>query len=295
MKRDIDINAALRLGGGGVERPLAARRHRGVLATSHALDPRTQWIWKPQDIAADESIVGLAFADVPVHIAGDAGEHEVAADAAILLHPQRSTILTSSVMGNSRCLWLPWATVSEVEDGIQSPGQVLAMTPMLGGLRAFLGSILTERTEATPYSDYLLERILVEMAFGALIESVPGNIRGVREERLIDRARTLMLLRRGEPDFGVAELAQDLHVSTRQLQRTFAAADSSPADELRAMRVQMAAELLENSAYDSLTIAEIAMHAGFTSSAAMRRAFATRNLPMPARRRAEVAIDSEIV
>jgi transcriptional regulator GlxA family with amidase domain len=108
---------------------------------------------------------------------------------------------------------------------------------------------------------------------------------GARDVRPIDRARSLILLRRSEPDFGVAELAREMHMSTRHVQRVFALEHSSPADELRGMRLDLAQELLGDPAYDVLSISDVAGHAGFKTAAAMRRAFVSRELPLPGRTR----------
>ncbi|MFD5224642.1 helix-turn-helix domain-containing protein [Microbacterium sp. NPDC058342] len=280
----IDIAAVMRLLGHGNEHPTAARRHRSTLATKHVFDRGAVWNWKEQP-GSRSSVAGLIFADVPVRVDGEPDSITASPGEAAFLHPYRQVTLEAAEAGSAVCIWLPWDSLMEVEDGVQTPGRVMAATPLTSGLRAFLTSLLTQPSEPTLYTDYLVERVVVEMAFGALLESVPKNVAGARESRMIDRARSLMLMKRAEPDFGIAELARELHASTRHVQRMFAAEKSAPADELRGMRVDLANELLGNPAYDPLSIAEIAEHAGFKTAAALRRAFAARDLPLPSRTR----------
>ena len=278
----IDVAAVMRLLGDGGEHPVAARRHRGILATRHSFDRGAHWTWSAQR-KGTSAIAGLTFADVPMRVRSGDSDEIVDVGQASFLHPHRRVEVDSTASGTGTCVWLPWDALSEVESGVQTPGLVLSSTPLTAGLQAFLDSLLTQSEPPTLYTDYLVERIVAEMAFGVLLESVPKLVSGTTESRHVDRARSLMLMRRAEPGFGVAELAQELHMSTRQVQRIFAAEDSAPADELRGMRIELANELLGDPAYDALSLADIAMHAGFTSTAALRRAFAARGLTPPKR------------
>lgn len=282
----IDIAALMRQLGPGSEKPEAVCRHRSTLAASYTFDGGARWSWRRQPQGRD-ALAGLVFTDVPITVDGDLGVEQAEAGSAVFLHPHRDLHLSAEAGGMAIGVWLPWDSLLEVETGVQSPRQVLSPTPLTVGLRAFLTSLLVQPSDATPYTDYLVERVLAEMAFGALLESVPKNVAGARDDRPIDRARSLMLMRRAEGDFGVAELAREMHMSTRHLQRMFAAENSSPADELRGMRIDLANELLGDPAYDSLSISEIAMHAGLRTPSALRRAFAGRGLPLPARARSE--------
>ncbi|WP_309127804.1 AraC family transcriptional regulator [Microbacterium sp.] len=280
----IDVSAVLRLIGGDGGRPTAARRHRSILVTSHTFDGRADWMWNAQPEGGD-AIAGLAFADAPLRVRRGADVVEIAVGEASFLHPHRAATIETVAPGTGMSVWLPWDSLQEVENGVQTPGHVMSPTPLTAGLKAFLTSLLTQQETPTLYTDYLVERVVVEMAFGVLLESVPKNVSGARDSRSIDRARSLMLLRRSDPDFGVAELAGELHISTRHVQRLFAAENSSPADELRGMRIELANELLGDPAYDPLTVAELALHAGFKTPAALRRAFASRDLSLPDRAR----------
>ena len=284
MGSEIDVAAVLRLLGHAGERPLSARRHRSLLATRHGFDQSSAWDWHAQALN-QEAIAGIVFSETPITVRTATGDARAQSGEAIFLHPQRAARVNATAGGVGVCVWLPWADLAEVETGGQPPGAVITSTPLLAGLRAFLTSLLTQQETPTLYTDYLVERIVIEMAFGVLLESVPASALGARDERPVDRARALMLLRRADSEFGVAELASELHMSTRHVQRLFAAENSAPADELRGMRIELANELLGDPAYDPLTVAEIALHAGFATSGALRRAFSARGLPLPTRAR----------
>lgn len=284
MGNAIDVAAVMRLLGHGNETPTAARRHRSTLASAHVFERGARWAWDAQS-PSHEAIAGLVFADVPMCVHGDHGDESIVPGEAAFLHPYRAVGVEALRAGTGVCIWVPWDSLQEVEDGVQAPGHTMQSTPLTAGLRAFLTSLLTQHSEPTLYTDYLIERVVVEMAFGVLLESVPKNVAGSRDGRMIDRARSLLLMRRAEPNFGVAELAAELHVSTRQVQRAFAAENSTPAEELRGMRIDLVNELLGDPAYEPLSIGEIAEHSGFKTAAALRRAFAGRELSLPARAR----------
>lgn len=90
-----------------------------------------------------------------------------------------------------------------------------------------------------------------------------------------------MLLHREDPQFTIAELAAELHVSLRHLQRAFAKNGTTPGDALRRLRVEFAESLLRNPDYTVLTIEEIAAHSGFSSALQLRRALRAEGLPSP--------------
>lgn len=284
MGNAIDVAAVMRLLGHGSEHPTAARRHRSTLASAHVFEGGARWAWEGQT-RSHEAVAGLVFADVSMRVHGEHGSETIAPGEAVFLQPYREVRMEALRTGSGVCIWLPWDALQEVEDGVQAPGHVMQATPLTAGFRAFLTSLLTQQSEPTLYTDYLVERVVVEMAFGVLLESVPKNVAGARDGRMIDRARSLLLMRRAEPDFSVAELAVELHMSVRQVQRAFAAENSTPADELRGMRIDLANELLGDPAYDPLSIGEIAAHSGFKTAAALRRAFSVRELPLPVRAR----------
>lgn len=277
----IDARTAMRLLGERNEHPLVARRYRSVLATQHALEPATSWTWSAQPADGDEVAVML-IAAVPVTILDSDGEvKEVPPGALCFLHPHREMKLAAAGSGTAMCAWVPWYAVDEIQSGVGAPSAIVASSVLGRGLQAFLTSLLTQPSDPTVYTDYLVERLIVEMVFSVLVEAAPHVAVEGRKGSGIDRARSLMLVRRGERDFDVAALARDMHMSVRQLQRLFAAEGSAPAEELRRIRVELARELMSDADYAPLGIAEIAEHSGFADAAGLRRAFALAGLPSP--------------
>ncbi|MFB7843217.1 helix-turn-helix domain-containing protein [Microbacterium sp. NPDC056052] len=275
-----DVAAVMRLLGTERENPLVARRYRGVLATQHALSTRAEWRWSAQAADGDE-VAMLLIAAVPLQVTGGDGVPiEVAPGTLCFLHPNRTVKIEAIAAGTVMCAWAPWDALDEIESGMRAPGEVIPASIIGRGLQAFLTSLLTQHSEPTVYTDYLVERLIVEMVFSVLVEAAPRPVEG-RKGSDIDRARSLMLVRRAERDFGVAALARDMHLSVRQLQRMFAAENSTPAEELRRTRVELARELMRDADYAPLGISEIAEHAGFSDAAGMRRAFALSGLPSP--------------
>src|SRR5690606_34604385 len=176
----IDVVAVMRLQGHGGEHPTAARRHRSTMATEHVFHKGARWTWENQPRSHD-AVAGLLFADVPMLVRGEGDDEITAAGQAAFLHPHRRSSLEAMTAGASVCVWVPWDSLHEVEDGVQAPGQVMPSTPLTAGLRAFVTSLLNQQTEPTLYTDYLVERVIVEMAFGVLLESVPKNVIGARD------------------------------------------------------------------------------------------------------------------
>lgn len=281
MADAIDVSAVMRLLGRRGDHPLTALRYRSVLATHHLLDQDGQWWWGDQPDDGDE-VAGFMIGQQPLIVGSPGGASEELLPGTVgFLHPHRAAQIAADAKGEVMCLWVSWDALDEVESGVRAPSMIIPQSPLSKGLQAFLGSLLTQPVASTMYSDYLVERMLAEMAFGVLVEAAPRSLIEGRNQPAIDRARSLMLIRRSDPDFNVAVLAQEMHVSTRQLQRIFAAEQSSPADELRGLRVDLARELMSDPNYAPLRVEEIATHAGFSGSASLRRALAAAGLPSP--------------
>ncbi|WP_424936254.1 MULTISPECIES: helix-turn-helix domain-containing protein [Bacteria] len=274
---------ALKQGG---EVPLRTRRFRRVLVTSHVIESGMEWTWGAVE-GADDAYAGIVFPQGTMRLSTGRGEQDrVPADCAVFLHPARTHLLAAAEAPVAVvCVWVPWSALVEIEEGMRAPACIVPSTPLSAGLRSFLATLLVHPVAPTRYTDYLVERTLAEMAFGTLVEAAAKGADGHRAPRPIDRARSLMLVRREDPGFNVAELAAEMHMSTRHLQRLFAEDGSSPADELRRSRVELAKELLNDPTYSPLSVEEIAVHSGFGTAAGLRRAFSAFGLPTPGKAR----------
>lgn len=273
-----DLTRLLR---GERQHPIVALRYRSVLATQHVVGRDISWRWMPQEVDGTET-AALLVSSIPLEIRGAEGEpQEVPPGALVFLHPHRTASVSAVKAGTVMIAWVPWGELAEIESGVGAPMEVIAASALGRGLRAFLDSLLTQPSEPTLYTDYLVEQLITEMVFGVLVEAGPRTTIAGIEAPGIARARTLILIRRTEPEFGVAGLAQDLHMSVRNLQRLFALEGTTPADELRRARVDLAQELLANAGNAPLGIGEIAELAGFRDASALRRAFAWVGLATP--------------
>ena len=280
MEIVLDARATMLPRGVTQEQLDVARRFHGVLATGHTLQAGAEWWWPAGAADGEESAVML-IAEIPLAVLCDDGPRQQAPPGSLcFLRPHHDTRVIAVGSGTVMCLWVPWSALSEIEQVLPSRGEVIAPSPLGRGLEAFLSSLLTQDAESTAVTDRLVERLLAEMVFGVLVEAAPHVLHDGEAARL-ERARSLMLTRRAERDFGVVALARDMHMSVRQLQRLFAAEGSAPAEELRRIRVELARELMSDADCAPLGIAEIAAHSGFPDAAGLRRAFARSGLPSP--------------
>lgn len=178
-------------------------------------------------------------------------------------------------------VWLPPDALSELASSAAPEPSPIASSPLLTAVHSFASSLVTATQDSSGVARYAIERLLVEMAFGSLLEQHASEHLEVAAAPLIERARTVMMARRDDASFTPAQLSQDLHVSMRQLQRAFARERTTPLHALRRMRVELAESLLRNPQYDTLGIDEIARHSGFTSALQMRRALSAEKMPSP--------------
>ena len=178
-------------------------------------------------------------------------------------------------------VWLPPDALSELASASAPTPSPLANSPLLTAVHAFADSLVSATQDSSGVARYAIERLLVEMAFGSLLEQHSSEHLEVAAAPLIERARSVMMARRDDASFTPAQLSLDLHVSMRQLQRAFARERTTPLHALRRMRVELAESLLRNPQYDTLGIDEIARHSGFTSALQMRRALSAEKLPSP--------------
>lgn len=243
-----------------------AQEYRTAVVSAHRV--RTHgWRWTAQP--GERGLTALVFASEGGLAVGDTPP---ARRAGVLLHNMHSTTLRWTTDALATIVWLDTDAVLDTNVPPAPQPAVLPRTALVTGLHAFAESLSERPDVQTPVSDHIVERLLVEMAYGVLLEHRETDAAAFHAVRPMHRARMLMLLNRADPDYGLKELACDLHVSTRQLQRLFAKEGTSPAAELRNVRAELALSLLRDAQYDALTASQVATHAGFTNAAAMRRA-----------------------
>jgi AraC-like DNA-binding protein len=277
----VDVGAVTGLLRGERQGLTAALRFRNVLVTQHTFERRAAWHWSPQPLDGTETATILVASGPMVIQSAGQHEEEVPAGNLVFLHPYRAVSMTAAGSGQVTGVWVPWNALEEIESNMRAPEGRLPMSTLGRGFQSFVNALLTQPQGPTPHAEYFIEQLVAEMVFGVLLEAAfPLGLKG-RAASDIDVARSLLIARRADPDFDVTVLASEMHVSIRQLQRLFATEGSTPADELRRSRVDLARELLTGTEYSHLRINEIAAYSGFRSASNLRRAFAQAGLPSP--------------
>ncbi|MGN8027003.1 helix-turn-helix domain-containing protein [Microbacterium sp. 22242] len=251
---------------------ISARTFRSVLVTVHR-PQEPQWTWR-SDTSLDGPRAAMLF---PSGEAADGSAHPIA----IFAPPQCGETIAWTRSTEVVAVWVPLDTLREFIN--EAPLRIIALqaTPIVAAFRAFTLAIARNGEDASSISRYAIERLLAEMVFGALLEISSASLPERGQPTLVERARSMMLMHREDADYTIAELASELHVSLRHLQRAFARTGTTPGDALRRMRVELAESLLRNPDYVVLTIEEIAMHAGFSGALQLRRALRAEGLPAP--------------
>jgi len=225
----------------------------------------------------------------------------------------RSAPGTQDLVGRSDMAWLTnWAPISlYVANPCQTvsvfvPERILAETadptyelPIVASrdlslrnpVREFVRSLTVDGAPTDRLPAYLVEKLILEMTLSLLLET-----QGMRklsasasaEQSLFARAMAYISAYKSDPELTPSKVASSMNISVRQLQRAFAAHDSSVNEEIRQQRVDTAVRLLSDSLYRHLDLAQIAEHSGFAGRADLRRAIAAVHGCTPTQLRATV-------
>lgn len=245
------------------------RVFRSILVTEH----RTQELRWTRDVGAEEPYAAVLFSTSATPDGTDQ-------PFMLFVPPGQGITLTWPPASEIVAVWI---SLQDLRAFITEPPLrpvALHPTPITQALRAF--TITVSRAPGnTALSRYAIERLLAEMLFVALVEARPESLSERAQASLVNRAQSIMLLHREDPGFTVADVASELHVSLRNLQRAFAKSGKSPSHALRSLRLGLAEAMLRNSDYDMLTIDDIAAHSGFSNGAQLRRALVAEGRPLP--------------
>lgn len=139
----------------------------------------------------------------------------------------------------------------------------------------FLKTIAWNDSSPTALSGYFVERMVQEIVGSLFLSHVGLDNESVPSQtHLYQRAISIMTAKRDDPRCNPGTVARDLNVSIRKLQREFTVRNDSPAGRIRNLRVELAVQLLQNSAYDALSVDQIAKHSGFASARQLRTSLA---------------------
>ncbi|MFC7788641.1 helix-turn-helix domain-containing protein [Microbacterium sp. MAHUQ-60] len=273
---------------------VATRTFRSITVTYHRVRDGS-WLWAPSSGRRMRSVLSSTAVLFPL----DGGPVPSASDApseptsvGLFLPPTAEVTLPWHPGAEVLAVWVPELLLREFMEGGVPDTTVLHDSPLTVGFRAFARAVVRHRDEGSSMSRYAIERLLVEMTFGALVEQHSVET-GQRPSSLMERARSVMMMHREDPHFSTPQLADELHISPRQLQRAFARAGITPAELLRRMRVELAESMLRNPLYSGLTVDEVSRYAGFTSALQLRRALQAEGSPSPTELRRSAATAAE--
>ncbi|MGB3374658.1 MAG: helix-turn-helix domain-containing protein [Microbacterium sp.] len=263
---------------------VATRSFRSIRVTYHRVR-ETTWNWEPTGATARSTVVLFPAEGTPVPSVEVTPPNP--APMGLFLPPDETRVLAWEAEAEVLAVWVPELLLQEFIEGETPSAAPLFASPLTIGFRTFAQAVVRHGDEGSSMSQYAIERLLAEMTFGALVEQQSVET-GHRASSLLERARSVMLMRREDPHFSTPQLAAELHISPRQLQRAFARAGIRPGDLLRRMRVELAESMLRNPLYSGLTVDEVSRYAGFTSALQLRRALRAEGSPSPtALRKAE--------
>lgn len=129
--------------------------------------------------------------------------------------------------------------------------------------------------------------LLLDCAFGELdgrSRPVPPGASANQHagDPFLSRVHGLLRQRLGEASLTAGDVAVELGLSVRSLQRAMADRGTAFAVTLQHLRLQEAARLLASRSHDRLTVAEIGRRCGFTDASHFGRAFVARHGATPA-------------
>ena len=250
---------------------ISARTFRSIFVTVHR-PHRRNWTWDDAEVGEPYAVVLFPSGEGPDGSPLPIGQ---------FMPPQTGAGIEWGVANEVVGVWVPVETLRDFIHDAPLRSLALEPTPMVLAFRAFTLALARNVEDTSSISRYAIERLLAEMVFGALLEVYSSDLPERGQAPLVDRARSAMLVHREDPRYTIAELASELHVSLRHLQRAFAKIGTTPGDALRHLRVEFAESLLRNPDYAVLTIEEIAAHSGFSSALQLRRALRAEGLPSP--------------
>lgn len=130
------------------------------------------------------------------------------------------------------------------------------------------------------FSQILRDMLLVVIR-RATVGAGPGTVPSIHQ-----RAAAILRQRHADAGLSPAEVAAEVNVSLRQLEREFQSSGRTIRQEIRRIRVAAAVALLQEEGRPPQTIDAIAVQVGLSNGSSLARAMAAENLPSPARLRA---------
>lgn len=169
-------------------------------------------------------------------------------------------------------------------------GTVIPHTnPLRNILADYVVSVFRQSDRLSPSAAATVSQHVIELLSAALAEE-PLQIVGSAALRatLFDRACRMITSQAADPELRTEEIARQLQISVRMLQRIFQENNETVAQRIATARIARSATMLENYGVNGATITEIAFASGYRDLGTFERAFcsATGMTPSAWRRRA---------
>lgn len=246
----------------------AGRDIRGVRVAVVAA-VRGTWAWQPA--LAETPMMGLGFLlSGSARVNGDAGLAIQETD--ILVFSASDPLEVAWDSATVLQLWLEQKWLTDMGLGSSALPAVIRNSALASSVRAFVLRYATAEAASDYLSDFLAERLVIDMAFSTIVTAGTTDETAPPTAASMPRLRSHIAARATDAEFTIETAAQENGLSLRQLQRMFAAEGDTPSRYLRRTRTAMCQHLLEQRATSGLSIEEIARRSGFTSVRAMRRA-----------------------
>ncbi len=145
---------------------------------------------------------------------GDGAESRV---RLFIAPPEVDVTLTSEGDSSVTLCWVPRDLLAAHLD---HPGRVVTRVeegPIARSCRAFVAALCSRSDSLTDAESAICEQLTAGMGVALAVEATQSA--GACPVGLLEHARQLIAVRRADPQLGVAELARELAVSPRQLQR----------------------------------------------------------------------------
>jgi AraC-like DNA-binding protein len=152
----------------------------------------------------------------------------------------------------------------------------------------FLQALASDLPVPTTREGVASQQAILSLLTGLIVGTSVEPLRATQREQWIASALTFIAANYSNADLTTADVATAAGISSRHLQRLFASADTSVADELRRTRVQWASVWLAEERKRRLV--EIATASGFGTVSRMSRAFRRQLGVSPVQYRSNPAI-----
>lgn len=234
-------------------------------------------------LPGDSELVGLHMVESgSIDVASAGGARRFAPGDAFLV---RHEILPPTAVGANLELFSVLVPAEGLATAAPAPSEVRPVRPdsaLLKATLAFARQATTSPDALGNFETYYLERLLIEMVIGVSVEGGEARPRARTRDHFAD-AFAVIEARLSDFELSPRVVARDVRISLRQLERAFAARSTTVGRQIRRKRVEYAAGLLTDRAYDVMTVSAIAEHSGFSNDSSLARAFAQEGFASPGR------------